>query len=77
MLRAAAATVGGVGLASAAGLVVGGRGIPGLLVAVAVLAAGCVGLLTLPRVRRGIRATMVQIRGGSPQGTPPPPSKGR
>ncbi|MER5454915.1 lipopolysaccharide biosynthesis protein [Micromonospora sp. NPDC002389] len=77
MLRAAAATVGGVGLASVAGLVVGGRGIPGLLVAVAVLAAGCVGLLTLPRVRRGIRATMVQIRGGSPQGTPPPPSKGR
>ncbi|MGN9777218.1 lipopolysaccharide biosynthesis protein [Micromonospora sp. H33] len=63
VLRAAAATVAGVGAAAAIGVLVGGRGIPGLAVAVGVLAAGCVALLTVPRVRRGIRATMDQIRG--------------
>ncbi|MDG4798519.1 lipopolysaccharide biosynthesis protein [Micromonospora sp. WMMD1082] len=77
MLAAAAATVGGVGLASVAGLAVAGRGITGLVPTVAVLAAGCVGLLTLPRVRSGIRVTMMQIRGGAPAGAPPRTSKGR
>ncbi|MTK03059.1 lipopolysaccharide biosynthesis protein [Micromonospora sp. CP22] len=77
MLAAAAATVAGVGLAAVAGLTVAGRGIAGLVLALAVLAAFCVGLLTLPRVRRGIRVTMVQIRGGSPAGDPPRTSKGR
>ncbi|RIV37787.1 lipopolysaccharide biosynthesis protein [Micromonospora radicis] len=77
MLRAALVTAGGVGVAAVAGLLAGGRGIVGLAVALAVLAVGCVGLLTLPRVRRGIRATMVQIRGGAPASVPPPPSKGR
>ncbi|WBB89730.1 lipopolysaccharide biosynthesis protein [Verrucosispora sp. WMMC514] len=77
MLAAAAVTVTGVGLAAVAGLAVAGRDIAGLLLAVATLATACVGLLTLPRVRRGIRVTMVQIRGGSPAGDPPRTSKGR
>ncbi|PZF99948.1 lipopolysaccharide biosynthesis protein [Micromonospora deserti] len=64
LLRAAAATVAGVGAAAAVGVLAGGRGIPGLAVAVAVLAAGCVGLSTLPPVRRRIRVTMMQVRGG-------------
>ncbi|MEH1102701.1 lipopolysaccharide biosynthesis protein [Micromonospora sp. CPCC 205561] len=63
MLRAAAGTAAGVGAAAAVGVLAGGRGISGLAVALGVLAAGCVGLLTLPRVRRRIRATMVQVRG--------------
>ncbi|GIJ22716.1 lipopolysaccharide biosynthesis protein [Micromonospora lutea] len=77
MLTAAAATVAGVGLAAVAGLAVAGRGIAGLMFAVVTLATVCVGLLTLPRVRRGIRVTMVQIRGGSPAGDPPRTLKGR
>ncbi|WP_431882255.1 lipopolysaccharide biosynthesis protein [Micromonospora gifhornensis] len=76
MLRAALLTVGGVGAAAIVGVLAGGRGIVGLAVALAVLAVGCVGLLTLPRVRQGIRATMVQIRGGAPS-VAPRPSKGR
>ncbi|MET8267417.1 lipopolysaccharide biosynthesis protein [Micromonospora arida] len=64
MVRAAAATIAGVGLAAGAGVLVGGRGLPGLAVALAVLLTGCVGMLTLPRVRAGIRGTMRQIRGG-------------
>ncbi|TCB95312.1 lipopolysaccharide biosynthesis protein [Micromonospora zingiberis] len=77
MVRAALLTFGAVGAAATVGVLAGGRGIVGLAVALAVLAAGCVGLLTLPRVRRGIRATMVQIRGGSPTSASPRPSKGR
>ena len=50
-LRAAAATVAGVGLAAGVGVLAGGRGLPGLAVALGVLLAGCVGMLTLPRVR--------------------------
>ncbi|MFI6265504.1 lipopolysaccharide biosynthesis protein [Micromonospora sp. NPDC051006] len=63
LLRAAAGTVAAVGVAALAGVLGAGREIPGLVVALAVLAAGCVGLLTLPRVRRRIRVTMSQIRG--------------
>ncbi|MCM0674746.1 lipopolysaccharide biosynthesis protein, partial [Micromonospora phytophila] len=63
MARAAAGTVAGVGAAAAVGALAGGRGIPGLAVAVGVLVVGCVGLLTLPRVRGAIRVTMMQIRG--------------
>ncbi|MER7459434.1 lipopolysaccharide biosynthesis protein [Micromonospora sp. NPDC126480] len=82
MLGVAAATVAGVGGAAAIGVLAGGRGIPGLLVAVAVLAVACVGLLTLPRVRRGIRVTMRQIRGRgeaapTASGSVPPQQKGR
>lgn len=82
MLRAGAATVAGVGAAAAVGVLAGGRGIGGTAVAVAVLAAGCVGLLTLPRVRRRIRVTMVQVRGrqeAAPAAAGPAPeeSKGR
>ncbi len=73
MLAAAATTVAGVGLAAVAA----GRDIAGLLLAVATLATVCVGLLTLSRVRRGIRVTMVQIRGQAPAGAPPRTSKGR
>ncbi|MGC5032102.1 lipopolysaccharide biosynthesis protein [Micromonospora sp. DT229] len=76
MVRAALITAGGVGAAATLGVLVGGRGIAGLAVALAVLAAGCVGLLTLPRVRAGIRATMLQIRGGAPSASARP-SKGR
>nr|WP_091091464.1 lipopolysaccharide biosynthesis protein [Micromonospora nigra] len=68
LARAAAATVAGVGTAATAGLLASGRGIAGLAVALGVLAAGCVGLLTLARVRRGIRVTMMQIRGRGPGG---------
>ncbi|MFY1620789.1 lipopolysaccharide biosynthesis protein [Micromonospora sp. WMMD736] len=68
-LRAAAATVGGVGVAAAVGVLAAGRGLPGLAVALAVLVAGCVGLLTLPRVRAGIRVTMRQIRGSDEAAT--------
>ncbi|MER7890243.1 lipopolysaccharide biosynthesis protein [Micromonospora sp. NPDC094482] len=63
LLRAAAGTVAVVGTAALAGVLGAGREIPGLAVALAVLAAGCVGLLTLPRVRRRIRVTMSQVRG--------------
>ncbi|NJP33831.1 lipopolysaccharide biosynthesis protein [Micromonospora thermarum] len=76
ILRAAAATVTGVGTAAGAGVLVGGRGIAGLTVAVGVLAVGCVGLLTLPRVRHGIRAIMVQVRGRE-RGTPNIPDPAR
>ncbi|NLU80464.1 lipopolysaccharide biosynthesis protein [Micromonospora sp. HNM0581] len=74
---AAAVTAAGVGLAAVAGLAVAGRGITGLALAVATLATVCVGLSTLPRVRRGIRVTIVQIRGGAPVGDSPGMSKGR
>ncbi|MEH0972140.1 lipopolysaccharide biosynthesis protein [Micromonospora sp. CPCC 205546] len=82
MLRAGAATVTGVGAAAGIGVLAGGRGIGGLAVALGVLAAGCVGLLTLPRVRHRIRVTMVQVRGrqeAAPAATGPVPeeSKGR
>ncbi|MBX7267901.1 lipopolysaccharide biosynthesis protein [Micromonospora sp. Llam7] len=77
LLVAAAVTVGGVGLAAVAGLAVAGRGTSGLALAVVSLAAICVGLSTLSRVRHGIRVTVAQIRGGSPVGEAPRPSKGR
>ncbi len=77
MLVAAATIVGGVGTAAVAAVALAGRGIPGLMLAVATLATICVGLLTVPGVRRRVRVTMVQIRGGEPDGTPPRPSKGR
>ncbi|SBT38333.1 lipopolysaccharide biosynthesis protein [Micromonospora auratinigra] len=63
MLRAAGATVAGVGLAAAVGVVVAGRGVPGLAVALGVLVAGCVGLLTLPSVRGGVQRIIRQVRG--------------
>ncbi|MEV4812496.1 lipopolysaccharide biosynthesis protein [Micromonospora avicenniae] len=63
LLRAALGTLAGVGGAALVGLLAAGRGIPGLAVALAVLTVGCVGMLTMPRVRRRIRATMGQIRG--------------
>lgn len=62
-LRAAVVTIAAVGLAASVGVLTAGRGIPGLVVALAVLTVGCVGMLTMPRVRRRIRATMGQIRG--------------
>ncbi|MCG5451944.1 MULTISPECIES: lipopolysaccharide biosynthesis protein [Micromonospora] len=74
MVRAAAATIAGVGLAAGAGVLVGGRGLPGLAVALAVLLTGCVGMLTLPRVRAGIRGTMRQIRGGDSAATAAEPT---
>ncbi|MFJ6166370.1 lipopolysaccharide biosynthesis protein [Micromonospora orduensis] len=81
MLRAAAVTVAGVGAAAAVGVLAGGRGLPGLVVALGVLAACCVGLLTLPRVRAGIRVTMKQIRGrddaATAAGPAPASTKGR
>lgn len=63
MLRAAASTAAVVGSAAGVGVLVGGRGIPGLLVAVAVLALGGVG--TLSRIRPGIAASLRQLRGGA------------
>ncbi|MBM7493877.1 O-antigen/teichoic acid export membrane protein [Micromonospora luteifusca] len=63
LLRAAAGVVVGVGAAALAGVLAGGRGIPGLVVALSVLAAGCVGLSTMSDVRRFIRVTMRQLRG--------------
>ncbi|MFV2100632.1 lipopolysaccharide biosynthesis protein [Micromonospora sp. LOL_024] len=77
MLVAAVVTVGGVGLASVVGLVVAGRGLLGLASSLAALGAICVGLLTFTRVRDGIRATMLQVRGGPPADDPPRLSKGR
>lgn len=65
LLRAAAGVVVGVGIAALVGVLAGGRGIPGLVVALSVLAAGCVGLLTVPDVRRFVRATMRQLRATS------------
>ncbi|MEV4121459.1 polysaccharide biosynthesis C-terminal domain-containing protein [Micromonospora sp. NPDC049645] len=64
LARAAAAVVVGVGIAALAGVLSGGRGIAGLVVALIVLVAGCVGLLTVPGVRRRIRVTMGQFRRG-------------
>ncbi|MFG1871170.1 lipopolysaccharide biosynthesis protein [Micromonospora arborensis] len=63
LLRAAAGVVVGVGVASLAGVLAGGRGIPGLVVALSVLAVGCVGVVTVPDVRRFVRVTMSQLRG--------------
>ncbi|MEU7804102.1 lipopolysaccharide biosynthesis protein [Micromonospora arborensis] len=63
LLRAAAGVVVGVGAAALAGVLAGGRGLPGLLVALSVLAVGCVGLVTVPDVRRFVRVTMRQLRG--------------
>ncbi|WP_233579124.1 lipopolysaccharide biosynthesis protein [Micromonospora sp. BL4] len=62
LVRAAAAVVVGVGIAALAGVLTGGRGIAGLVVALSVLAIGCVGLLTVPRVRGRVRVTMRQFR---------------
>ncbi|MFF5181154.1 lipopolysaccharide biosynthesis protein [Micromonospora sp. NPDC000316] len=62
LLRAAATISAGVGIAALAGVLTAGRGVAGLLVALCVLAAGCVGLLTVPRVRGRLRVTMSQFR---------------
>ncbi|MET8465956.1 lipopolysaccharide biosynthesis protein [Micromonospora zamorensis] len=62
LLRAAAGVVVGVGVAALAGVLAGGRGIPGLVVALSVLVAGCVGMLTVPHLRRFIQVTMRQLR---------------
>lgn len=64
MLRAAAITAVGVGVAAGVGVLVGGRGIPGLLVAVAVLAVGGAG--TLSRVWPELRASLRQLREREP-----------
>ncbi|MGC4749387.1 lipopolysaccharide biosynthesis protein [Micromonospora sp. DT201] len=63
LLRAATGVVVGVGIAALAGVLAGGRGIAGLVVALSVLAAGCVGMVRVPRVRRFIRVSMRQLRG--------------
>ncbi|PZG18569.1 hypothetical protein C1I95_13310 [Micromonospora craterilacus] len=73
MLRAALAVVVAVGGAATVGALVGGRVLVGLAVTVGVLVAAGVGVSTVPRVRRGIRVTMGQIRGGTPDGAPPRP----
>lgn len=74
MLRAALLVVAGVGAAAAVGVALGGRGLAGLGIALAVLGVGCVGLLTVPAVRRALRAVIAQItrRGGND--APPPVS---
>ncbi|MEV6371118.1 lipopolysaccharide biosynthesis protein [Micromonospora musae] len=80
LLRAAVGTLAGVGAAALVGVLAAGRGIPGLAVALAVLVAGCVGMLTMPRVRRRLRATMGQIRGregASDDAGPAAATKGR
>lgn len=80
MVRAAVVTVTGVGAAAGVGVLVGGRGITGLLGAVAGLVVGCVVLLTVPRVRQAIRATVRQIRGREaavPATAGPPEQKDR
>ncbi|WP_433533470.1 lipopolysaccharide biosynthesis protein [Micromonospora sp. CA-263727] len=77
VLRAALAVVVSVGGTAMVGALVGGRALPGLAVTVGGLAAGGIVLLTVPRVRRGIRATISQIRGGPPEGVPPRQPKGR
>ncbi|MEU1589900.1 lipopolysaccharide biosynthesis protein [Micromonospora sp. NPDC005710] len=64
LARAAAAVVVTVGVAALSGVLIGGRGIAGLVVALVVLVTGCVGLLTVPAVRRRIRVTMRQFRRG-------------
>ncbi|MFC0509381.1 lipopolysaccharide biosynthesis protein [Micromonospora costi] len=69
LLRAAGGTVAAVGGAALAGVLAAGRGVPGLVVALAVLAAGCGVLLTLPRVRQGVRLAVGQIR--RPEGAAP------
>ncbi|SCG60415.1 Membrane protein involved in the export of O-antigen and teichoic acid [Micromonospora echinaurantiaca] len=80
-LRAAAVTTTAVGAAAGAGVLAAGRGLPGLAVAAGLLAAGAAGSSTLPRVRRGIRVTIRQIRGrdgAAPAAGPAPAStKGR
>ncbi|WBB70915.1 lipopolysaccharide biosynthesis protein [Micromonospora sp. WMMD812] len=81
LLRAAAGTVAGVGVAALAGVLVAGRGIPGLVVALAVLTIGCAGLVTVPGVRRRIRAGIRRIRGperaAPTRPRTPAPTKGR
>lgn len=63
LLRAAASTAAVVGSAAGVGVLVGGRGIPGLLVAVGVLVVGGVGVLS--RIRPDIGAGLRQLRGGA------------
>ncbi|WP_406108389.1 lipopolysaccharide biosynthesis protein [Micromonospora globbae] len=78
--RAAAGTLAAVGVAALAGLLTAGRGIPGLVVALAVLAAGCLGASALPGVRQRVRATVSQIRGrdgASADAAPALATKGR
>ncbi|WP_341721214.1 lipopolysaccharide biosynthesis protein [Micromonospora sp. FIMYZ51] len=80
VLRAAGLVVLGVGGPALLGLLVSGRGPLGLAVAVGLPAAGCLGLLTLPRVRAGIGAALGQLRGREPAGpavAPVPSKKGR
>ncbi|MGK5739743.1 lipopolysaccharide biosynthesis protein [Micromonospora sp. URMC 103] len=78
--RAAAGTLAAVGTAGLAGVLAAGRGLPGLAVALAVLAAGCAGLVTVPRVRRRVAVSIGQIRRGeaaAPTAAAPAPTKGR
>jgi O-antigen/teichoic acid export membrane protein len=61
LVRAAAAVVLVAGLASAAGLAAGGRGLPGLGVAVAILAGGCLASLGSGRVRTLLRGVLRSV----------------
>ncbi|MFV2020402.1 lipopolysaccharide biosynthesis protein [Micromonospora sp. LOL_023] len=63
MLVAAAAVLTGVGVAAGAAVALAGRGVPGLVSAVALCAVVVMGLLALPRVRRQVWRSVRQ-RGG-------------
>jgi len=59
----AAVVAGAVGTAGAVAIVVAGRGIPGLLLALALLAAGLAVALTRPRVRELSKQQVAMLRG--------------
>jgi O-antigen/teichoic acid export membrane protein len=61
LVRAGATVVLAAGLAVAAGLAAGGRGLPGLAVAVAVLAGGCLASLGNGRVRTLLRGVLRSV----------------
>ncbi|GIJ27150.1 hypothetical protein Vqi01_23120 [Micromonospora qiuiae] len=80
LVRVAGLVVLAVGGAALLGLLALGDGPVGLAVAVGLPAAGCLGLLALPRVRARVGAALAQIRErepGGPAAAPEPSTKGR
>jgi O-antigen/teichoic acid export membrane protein len=67
VVRAAAAVIVAAGLAASAGLAAGGRGLPGLAVALAVLAGGCLAAVGSGRVRARLREVVREFRPGATQ----------
>jgi O-antigen/teichoic acid export membrane protein len=75
-LLTAVGTTGVVGTAGAIAIAVAGRGLPGLLLALALLACGLAAAMTRRPVRALIGAQVAMFRGGRDGGRPAPGGKG-